>query len=206
MKNSRKKTIYTLGIDEVGRGPLAGPVAVGVVRTALSRTQYRRLLLGIRDSKKATKKEREMWYEKALIWKKEKKIDWSVIFKNAHYIDTKGIVPAIRACIHAGIKNVGGVSDNQYLLDGGLKLPIEYQKQKTIIKGDNKEPLIALAATIAKVVRDRYMERLAKKYPQYNLEIHKGYGTKKHREVICTHGFTPLHRRSFCKKLQCGVF
>jgi len=201
VKNSPKKTFCTLGIDEVGRGPLAGPVAVGVARTALSRTQYTQLLSGIRDSKKATKKEREKWYEKALVWKKEKKINWSVVFKSAHFIDTKGIVPAIRACMYEGIKNVEGVFEDKYFLDGGLKLPEEYVHQKTIIRGDSKEPLIALAATIAKVVRDRYMGSLEKKYPQYSLHIHKGYGTKKHRETIQIFGLSQVHRKSFCKNI-----
>jgi len=205
VKNSPKKTFCTLGIDEVGRGPLAGPVAVGVARTALSRTQYTQLLSGIRDSKKATKKEREKWYEKALVWKKEKKINWSVVFKSANFIDTKGIVPAIRACMYKGIKNVEGVFEDKYFLDGGLKLPEEYIHKKTIIRGDSKEPLIALAATIAKVVRDRHMESLEKKYPQYSLHIHKGYGTKKHRETIQVFGLSQVHRKSFCKNIVTQV-
>lgn len=197
MKNSRKKSIYTLGIDEVGRGPLAGPVAVGVVRTLLTRKQYSKLLVGIRDSKKATQTEREKWYERAVIWRKEKKIDWAVTFKSADFIDTKGIVPSIHACMNAGIKKVKGVYSDEYLLDGGLKLKPEYLQQKTIIKGDSKEPLIALAATIAKVVRDRYMTRLVKKYPEYGFEVHKGYGTKKHRASILENGMSNEHRKTF---------
>ena len=202
MKNSRKKSLYSLGIDEVGRGPLAGPVAVGVVRTALLRKQYSKLLSGLRDSKKATQAEREKWYEKAVVWKKEKRIDWEVTFKSAHFIDTKGIVPSIRACMYEGIKKVKGVYGEEYLLDGGLKLKPEYVKQKTIIKGDSKEPLIAFAATIAKVLRDRYMTRLAKKYSKYGFEVHKGYGTKKHREAIRAFGLSQVHRKSFCKNVQ----
>jgi ribonuclease HII len=201
VKNSRKKSAYTLGIDEVGRGPLAGPVAVGVVRTALPRKQYSKLLVGIRDSKKATQTEREKWYEKAVFLRKEKKIDWAVTFKSPHFIDRKGIVPSIRACMYEGIKKVKGVYGDEYLLDGGLKLKPEYIKQKTIIRGDSKELLIALAATIAKVVRDRYMTRLAKKYPEYGFEVHKGYGTKKHREAIRVSGLSQVHRKSFCKNI-----
>lgn len=200
MKKSLQKTLYTLGIDEVGRGPLAGPVAVGVVRTRLSRDDYSKLLKGIRDSKKAKKNEREEWYKKALTWKKERIINWHVSFKNAHFIDTSGIVSAIRTCMQEGIKKVQGTYTDEYLLDGGLKLKEGYRFQKTIVRGDSKEPLIALAATIAKVVRDKYMERLAKKYPEYNFEIHKGYGTKIHREIIKQHGLTKIHRKTFCKK------
>lgn len=205
MRNHPKKSRYSLGIDEVGRGPLAGPVAVGVVRTSLVRSQYSKLLFGIRDSKKATKKERESWYAKALVWKKEKKIDWSVVFKSSQYIDTKGIAESIRGCVMGGIKKVSGTFNDEYLLDGGLKISKEYRNQKTIIKGDSKEPLIALAATIAKVVRDRYMERIAKKYPQYGLEVHKGYGTKKHRAAIQKFGLSEIHRKTFCKNIKSQV-
>lgn len=204
MKNSPKKPLYTLGVDEVGRGPLAGPVAVGVVRTKLSRKDYTKLLSGIRDSKKATKLEREEWCKKALVWKKEKKIDWAVTFKSAQYIDEQGIVPAIRVCIYEGIKKVGGVYDDEFLLDGGLRLVREYGNQKTIIRGDSKEPLIALAATIAKVVRDKQMMLLGKKYPVYGLERHKGYGTKKHREAISQFGLSQIHRQTFCKNILMG--
>ena len=200
MKNSLQKTLYTLGIDEVGRGPLAGPVAVGVVRTSLTRKAYTKLLFGIRDSKKVKKDEREEWYTKGLQWKKEKIFNWEITFKSSHFIDKKGIVPAVRACIQEGIKKVGATNNDEYLLDGGLKLSKEYRFQKTIIRGDSKEPLIAFAATIAKVVRDKYMERLSKKYPMYSFEIHKGYGTKIHREVIKKNGLTKIHRKTFCKK------
>lgn len=202
MRNHLKKSSYSLGIDEVGRGPLAGPVAVGVVRTSLSRVQYSKLLFGIRDSKKATKEEREKWYKNALVWKKEKKIDWSVVFKSSYYIDTRGITHSIRRCMKEGIKKVNGVFDDEYLLDGGLKLPQDYIRQKTIIRGDSKEPLIALAATIAKVVRDRRMEQLAKRYPAYKFELHKGYGTKIHRESIRKFGLSKIHRKTFCKNIS----
>jgi ribonuclease HII len=201
VKNGLQKTLYTLGIDEVGRGPLAGPVAVGVVRTSLTRKEYTKLLFGIRDSKKAKKTEREEWYAKALQWKKQKIFSWEVVFKSAHYIDMKGIVPAIRECVQEGIKKVKGEYMDEYLLDGGLKLAKEYRFQKTIIKGDSKEPLIALAATIAKVVRDKCMDQLSKKYIQYAFELNKGYGTKKHRDQIKKFGLSKIHRKTFCKKI-----
>lgn len=193
--------MYTLGIDEVGRGPLAGPVAVGVVRTSLTRKEYTKLLFGIRDSKKSKKTEREEWYTKALQWKKQKIFNWDVTFKSAYFIDTKGIVPAIRECVQEGIKKVKGEYMDEYLLDGGLKLSREYRFQKTIIKGDSKEPLIALAATIAKVVRDKCMDQLSKKYIQYAFELNKGYGTKKHRDQIKKFGLSKIHRKTFCKKI-----
>jgi ribonuclease HII len=84
-------------------------------------------------------------------------------------------------------------------LDGGLKAPKNFKKQKTIIKGDEKEKIIAWASITAKVSRDALMRRAAKKYPQYGFEVHKGYGTVKHRQAIKRHGMSLIHRRSFCK-------
>lgn len=200
MKNSGKKLVYTIGIDEVGRGPLAGPVATCAARTSLSKNEVSKLLKGIRDSKKATKKEREEWYRKAIIWKKQKKIDWKVAFCSSQHIDTYGIVPSIQKCITKSVQGVEGKCNDIYVLDGGLKLPKEYKHQITIIKGDDEEPLIALAATIAKVVRDKRMTLLAKKFKGYDFENNKGYGSKKHREAIERQGITSIHRKSFLKK------
>jgi ribonuclease HII len=86
-------------------------------------------------------------------------------------------------------------------LDGLLKAPPKFKNQKTIIKGDEKDVFIACASIVAKVSRDRLMCQLAKKYPKYSLEIHKGYGTLLHRNLIKKHGLSPLHRKSFCKNL-----
>lgn len=91
-------------------------------------------------------------------------------------------------------------TDTTVLLDGGLKAPDEYKDQKTIIKGDEKEVCIALASIIAKVIRDRYMVKIAQKYPKYGFEEHKGYGTKKHYEAIQKSGISPLHRLCFLQK------
>jgi ribonuclease HII len=87
------------------------------------------------------------------------------------------------------------------LLDGGLKAPVIYKNQRTIIKGDEKERSIAFASIVAKVTRDALMCRLAKKYPKYLFEIHKGYGTKKHRELIKHNGLSVEHRKTFCKNI-----
>ena len=87
------------------------------------------------------------------------------------------------------------------LLDGGLKAPKEYLNQRTIIKGDEKELAIALASIVAKVTRDRLMVKLARKYPGYDLEMHKGYGTAAHYKALKNKGFSPIHRKSFLKKI-----
>lgn len=198
-----KKTLqYSVGIDEVGRGPLAGPVAVGVVRTELPRAKYKKLLKGIRDSKKASASEREEWATKAKAWRQSGKIVFAVTFVSAKIIDAIGIVPAIQKALVGGLKKTQAKSTDVLLLDGGLHAPKLFIDQTTIIKGDDKEPLIALAATVAKVARDAYMTRLAKKYPKYGFELHKGYGTKVHRMAIKKYGASLEHRKSFLKNFD----
>lgn len=198
----KKVSKYSVGIDEVGRGPLAGPVAVGVVRTELPRVKYKKLLQRIRDSKKASATEREEWVRKAKTWNKEKKITFAVTFVPAKTIDAIGIVPAIRKALVTGLKKVKAKSIDTLLLDGGLHAPKRFTDQTTIIRGDDKESLIALAATVAKVARDAYMTRLAKKYPKYGFELHKGYGTKVHRAAIKKNGPSGEHRKSFLKSID----
>ncbi len=186
----------TIGIDEVGRGPLAGPVAVCAFYCKQSLP-----VRGIRDSKKLTRAQREMWYAKIKIWQKEGKCDFSVVMVSAKTIDTIGIAPAIRRALSKALLSVAIDTNVTVLLDGGLKAPSEFKKQKTIIKGDESEPAISLASIAAKVTRDRHMTRLAKKFPEYGFDRHVGYGTAAHYSAIKKHGMCDLHRRSFLKRL-----
>lgn len=111
-----------------------------------------------------------------------------------------GISKAIKNCLEKSLKKLNvKPHECQVLLDGGLKAPSIYKNQKTIIKGDEKEWAIAFASIVAKVSRDTLMCRLAKKYPKYCFEIHKGYGTKKHCELIRKYGLSGEHRKCFCK-------
>ena len=195
-----EKNIF-IGIDEVGRGPLAGPVAVGVF-VWFSGERFPKELLRIKDSKKLSQKKREEWFEKISEYKKEGKCDFKVEFKSANYIDENGIVKAIRECMKMCLKKLRLDIQNTYvLLDGGLKAPQEFLYQETIIKGDAKECLISAAAVMAKVTRDKWMVKLSKKYPEYGFGFHKGYGTLSHRKNIQEKGFSIEHRKSFCKKL-----
>ncbi|MEX0919370.1 MAG: ribonuclease HII [Parcubacteria group bacterium] len=192
---------YIVGIDEAGRGPLAGPVAVGVVvvKSDLPREFWK----GIRDSKKLTLKAREAWYKKARLAKSEGLIDFAVALVSEKVIDTKGIVYAIDFGVKGCLLKLKLIpEETQVFLDGSLKAPKEYINQKTIIKGDDKIPVISLASILAKVTRDKKMVTLAEHYPDFGLEKHKGYGTKAHIEKISTLGPTSCHRRSFLKNLQ----
>jgi len=191
-------TRWLVGIDEAGRGPLAGPVSVGVV--VVPATFDLTLLTGVRDSKQMSELGREIWYEKLRMLEAEHGLRHSVQFSSARFIDEYGIVPAVRAAIARALRVLEVVPEQtEILLDGALRAPRRFMYQKTIIGGDESEPLISLASIAAKVKRDRLMRKHALRYPEYGFDIHKGYGTKKHREALIQHGLCDIHRKSFCK-------
>ena len=193
-----------IGIDEVGRGPVAGPVTVGVFGIC-SKDLYKKIKavgLPLRDSKKLTLKQREVWYVHMKQWQKEKLCAYVVVSVPALTIDRIGIAPAIKRALNRGLSELHADFQTLILLDGGLRAPVEFKNQKTIIKGDEKEVAIALASIVAKVTRDQYMTRQAKKYPAYGFERHVGYGTREHYVAIRKHGRTLLHRNSFLTKLK----
>jgi ribonuclease HII len=213
---------WLIGVDEVGRGPLAGPVMVGV---ALVPADFDWALLpGVTDSKKLSEKKREAIYENALLLQREGKLFFVVAGESAATIDEIGIVPAIKKAMARALdevmekhnvhprtglgktlknpRTVLGFEEVLVKLDGGLKAPAEFVHQETIIKGDAKEPVIGLASIVAKVMRDREMVEVAKEYPGYGLEVHKGYGTVIHRRAISAQGLLSIHRASFCKNIK----
>ena len=191
---------YLIGIDEAGRGPLAGTVAVGavVVRQDFDWSLTR----GVRDSKKLTTRAREEWFSTIRALRRDGVLDFSVSFTSASLIDKRGIVPAIAIALRRCLQKLNvAPRDCQVLLDGNLYAPKEYVFQKTIIRGDDLEPIISLASVVAKVRRDRLMTRFAKRFPSYGFERHKGYGTLSHRDIIKRIGFCDLHRTTFCTRL-----
>lgn len=188
---------YIVGIDEAGRGPLAGPVAVGV--TKFKSNFNKKLLRGIRDSKKLSEKNREIWFNTANEMKTRGEVEFAVSLVSEKIIDKHGIVYAINLGIKRGLIKLSVPINSKVFLDGGIKVPEKFHNQKTIIKGDEKIPVISLASICAKVTRDRYMVNLSKKYPKYNFHIHKGYGTLMHRKLIKKHGPSLVHRKSFLK-------
>lgn len=204
MKRSKFKA--TIGIDEAGRGPLAGPVAVGVSMVPVDFDW--KLLAGVGDSKKVSSKNRLAIFKAAQALKRKGLLNFKVALVSSQIIDRIGIVPAIRRALERGLISVmkqGNLHDSEVVikLDGGLKAPKEYLQQETIIRGDSKELVIGLASILAKVTRDKYMERLALKpdFEAYGFSVHKGYGTKKHREAIVKSGLSSEHRKSFCGSL-----
>ncbi len=189
---------YTIGIDEVGRGPLAGPVAVGVVASALSPSKLRNLFPAVKDSKKLSARKREEWFARMRREARDKKLSYHVSFVSQGVIDRHGISYALKKAMKVSLAKLScDPKACRVLLDGGLAAPKEYVSQTTIIKGDEKELLIALASIAAKVIRDRKMVAYGKQHPQYLFEQHKGYGTAEHMSRIKQYGISPIHRRSF---------
>lgn len=192
---------YLIGIDEAGRGPLAGPVAVAAVAVSRLNLDRKRFDLGfgpLRDSKHLAPRRREEWFGWLKKQRARGRLRFTASLVGEKTIDRIGIVRAVKI----GIRRVLGrlkirSNDCRILLDGGLKAPAKYHNQRTVIHGDNLIPIIMLASIAAKVRRDRRMGRLSKRYPGYGFEIHKGYGTKKHYAALRRQGLSPLHRRSF---------
>lgn len=197
---------YLIGIDEAGRGPLAGPVAVGVV-VVTSNFNWK-LLPGVGDSKKISPKKRALIKVAAEALKQAGQLDFEVVLSSASYIDKNGIVPAITSALETGLERVmarQGLLAKAVLvkLDGGLRAPKDYIHQETIIKGDGKELVIGLASILAKETRDEYMVKIGKNkaFLPYQLALHKGYGTSVHRAAIKQFGLSREHRRSFCRNI-----
>lgn len=194
---------YLIGIDEVGRGPVAGPVAVGAVAYEIAfEGKLKKEIAGVRDSKKVPMRKREAILAMMKQKKKDGVLDFSVAFVGAGIIDRKGIAYAIRRAIRAALMRFPiDPAECLVVLDGGLRAPKEYYFQQTIIHGDDIEFAISLASIIAKVTRDKKMAALGGRFPAYKFEEHKGYGTREHMRRIKRYGMTDLHRRSFLKSL-----
>ncbi len=191
---------WLVGVDEAGRGPLAGPVAVGVAVVPADFDWS--LVPGVGDSKKLSEAKRETIFARAHELKKVGALDFAVGQAAASVIDSRGIVGAVAAAMGSALNKLALTpEDCEVRLDGALRAPTIYTRQITIIKGDALEPVIGLASIMAKVTRDRYMARMAASPPfaPYQFDIHKGYGTKAHRELIKQHGLSDIHRRSFCR-------
>jgi ribonuclease HII len=183
------KVKYIAGIDEVGRGPLAGPVV-----TACVVMPYDTMLDGVFDSKKVTKKNRDRLYDEII----NSAFSVSISVRTQDVIDRINILNATKEAMKECFNNAKVKPD--LLLVDAVKLNL-CENEMPIIKGDATSYAIACASIIAKVYRDRMMKNYAKIYPDYDFENNVGYGTKKHIEAIKQHGITPIHRLSFLGKI-----
>jgi ribonuclease HII len=185
-----KKIKYLAGVDEAGRGPLAGPVVAAAVIFRKST-----IIKGINDSKLLTEKQREALYDKII----SSAIAYSVSIVEPVVIDEVNILNATLRAMKQAVDDLK-IKPDMVLVDGNRKFQSDIPVI-TIIKGDSKSFSIAAASILAKVTRDRLMKNLALQYPVYLWEQNKGYPTKKHREIIKKLGPSPLHRKSFLKNI-----
>lgn len=189
---------FILGVDEAGRGPLAGPLSIGIVSVPED-VELLALFPTLNDSKQLTEKKRGMIFNELEEIKEEQGIRYVVLYEEAGAIDELGLTEVVRRSVWKGIEELlPNPLEGKIFLDGLLSAPPAYV-QETVVGGDGLIPSIMLASIVAKVSRDRLMCELAKTYPEYGFEKHKGYGTKAHYEAIEIHGLTPHHRRRFLK-------
>ncbi|MBP6888124.1 MAG: ribonuclease HII [Candidatus Pacebacteria bacterium] len=194
--------MYIIGIDEVGRGPIAGPVVVCACakkNEASFLAFYPRGIL--RDSKKLSEKQRTYILEKIQPSIIAKDLIFGVGESSAEYIDAHGIVPAIKEAMRLALEslhNQGVPQSSHIILDGALHAPGSYT-QETVIKGDEKVEEISLASIYAKEYRDDIMRQFAEQYSEYGFESHVGYGTEAHYKALKSKGLSELHRKTFLK-------
>ena len=182
---------YIVGVDEVGRGPLAGPVVCAAVIMPFDENL---IIEGIDDSKKLSEKKRELLSEKI----KRTALAYTIIETDEKTIDEINILEATKLGMKRAVESLS-LPPDVVLTDGNMTLDIDYPQQ-SIIKGDSLSYSIGAASIIAKVHRDHLMDEYAKDYPQYAFAKNKGYGTAEHIHAIKEYGLCPIHRKTFTKK------
>lgn len=181
---------YICGVDEAGRGPLAGPVCAAAV--ILKDNQ---IIEGVNDSKKLTEKKREALFDVI----KNEVLAYSIAFATVEEIEEMNILNATMLAMRRAVEGLN-VKADYALIDGNRLPPLDIQAEY-VIKGDAKSMSVAAASILAKVSRDRLCYEYAEKYPEYGFDKHKGYGTKAHTEAILKYGPCEIHRMSFLKKI-----
>ncbi len=190
-KELRKGFELIAGVDEAGRGPLAGPVVVAAVILS-----YKKQINGLYDSKLLTPNAREKIYYEIL----RNVVSFGIGVSGERCVDQKGIMKALFSAARTAAKKLSPQPDI-VLFDGNHKIPGLHLGQMNIVKGDRKSACVAAASIIAKVTRDRMMKAYASEFPAYGFEWHKGYGTPAHYEILRKIGPSPLHRMSFLRNL-----
>lgn len=181
---------YIAGLDEAGRGPLAGPVVAGAVILDPTKPIY-----GLDDSKKLSELRREGLFEEI----KEKALSWAVGIASVDEIDKINVLNATYLAMHRALSGLG--IEPEVLLIDAIRLESSELPQEAIIKGDSLSASIAAASIVAKVTRDKMVSEADEIYPGYGFAKHKGYGSREHIEAIKVKGLSPYHRHSFCKNI-----
>lgn len=185
----RAKCGVLCGVDEAGRGPLCGPVCAGAVILRPGD-----VIEGVNDSKKLSEKKREALYDVIC----QRALCWNVAMVGPEVIDDINILNATMLAMQQAVRGLA-LRPGLVLVDGNRCPKLETPVQ-SVVKGDASSASIAAASILAKVTRDRYMKQLAQQYPQYELDVHKGYPTKRHYELLDQYGIQPFYRKSFLKK------
>ncbi len=189
----KESNCRVIGTDEAGRGPLAGPVVAAAVQLDLLDP-----IDGIDDSKKISSTKRNLLYD--IITKRA--ISWAVGYAEPKEIDRINILQASLAAMKRAIDGLN-CPWSMTLVDGNKMInEIALDRQRTIVKGDSKSASIAAASIVAKVTRDRLMEKYHKQYPEYGFDRHKGYPTREHKKMVIQNNMCPIHRKSFCEKFM----
>lgn len=191
---------YVIGIDEAGRGPLAGPVVSAAALVLEEDFSKVKKIKPIKDSKQLSEKKRLAVYNKII---SNSKIKWGIGIVSEKIIDKINIFEATKASMISAVKNLEKkhqVKADYLVLDGRIRIGMK-RKQESIVKADSRVFSCSIASIIAKVTRDKIMLEYHDKYPEYCFKDHKGYGTKQHMALIKKHGICPIHRKSFrpCK-------
>lgn len=182
---------HICGIDEAGRGPLAGPVCAAAVILPVGCQ-----IDGLDDSKKLSEKKREALFQPII----SQAVSYGIGWASEAEIDERNILQATFLAMQRAVEAMELSPD--YALVDGNRMPVLEIPGRTIVKGDGKSPSIAAASILAKVSRDHLLRELDQQYPQYGFARHKGYGTKEHYAAIRQYGILPIHRRTFLKKMQ----
>ena len=192
-----------IGVDEVGRGSFAGALYVCAFGTDMDDKELLVLFPKkiLKDSKKLSKKDREIICKKLAKLKKERRVSWNIGKVSARTIDREGVTQAVKKALARALSLFIDKEHALLFLDGGLEAE-DFKNQKSVIKGDEKIVVIACASIVAKVKRDKYMEKLALRFPGYGFEKNAGYGTKEHVEGLKRLGKTREHRNLFLRKLS----
>lgn len=194
ISQARKNTHLIAGVDEAGRGPLAGPVVAAAVIL-----DPKRPIEGLNDSKKLTEKARERLFNEI----RTHALAWSVARATVNEIDQINILQASLLAMQRAASKLKIAPE--YILVDGNRCPLFACEAEAIVQGDALEPAISAASIVAKVLRDRLMHFFDKKYPQYGFAKHKGYPTASHVEALRAHGISRIHRRSFAPVTDCLV-
>ena len=190
---------YHIGIDEVGRGPLAGPMTICAF-AMLESDLHLLESIGVKDSKQLSEQKRILVVQKINELKDAGHCVYQISSISSHVIDRKGLTKSAKIAIASVLQRLNIHPEHADIyLDGSLYAPESYFRQHTVIGGDGKVPVISCASCLAKVHRDNLMDKYDLKFPGYGFLDHKGYGTPDHYKAIRKHGLTEIHRRSFLR-------